>query len=71
MAASGFKSLCGDDIHNVLVEYDDQISSDSKIEDEFDTSDSVSSHVDDIALGEAIVSEIDIAAEDEKTAGFQ
>jgi hypothetical protein len=51
MAASGFKSVCGDDIHNISVDYDGQISSDSKIEDEFDTGDSGLSHVDDIALG--------------------
>jgi hypothetical protein len=71
IGASGFKSLCGNDIHNILVDYDGQICGGSKIEDEFDTSDSGSSHVDDIALGEVTVSETDIEAEDEKTDGFQ
>jgi hypothetical protein len=68
MAASGFKSLCGNDIHNILVEYDGQISSDSKIEDEFDTSDSGSRHFDDVALGKA--SESDIEGKDQKNCRF-
>jgi hypothetical protein len=55
MASGGSKSLCGEEIRNILVEYEGQISSDSEIDGEFDTSDSGSSHVDDIALGEAIV----------------
>jgi hypothetical protein len=70
MASGGSKSLCGEEIRNILVEYEGQIRSDSKIDGEFDTSDSGSSHIDDIALGEAIVSEIDIEAEEERTEGF-
>jgi hypothetical protein len=69
MASGGSKSLRGEEIRNILVEYEGQISSDSEIDGEFDTSDNGSSHVDDIALGEATVSEIDIEAE-ERTEGF-
>jgi hypothetical protein len=49
MAAGGCKSLRGEEIRNILVEYEGQISSDSEVDGEFDTSDSGSSHVDDIA----------------------
>jgi hypothetical protein len=70
MALGGSKSLRGKEIGNILVEYEGQISSDSEIDGEFDTSDSGSSHVDDSAPGEVIVSEIDIEAEEERTEGF-
>jgi hypothetical protein len=59
MASGPCKRLRGEEIHNILVEYEGQISSDSEIDGEFDTSDSGSSHIDDIALGEEIVSERD------------
>jgi hypothetical protein len=57
------KSLCGDQIYNILEEYESQISSDSETEAEFDSSDSGSGHVDDNALGEVTVSETDIEGE--------
>jgi hypothetical protein len=65
MASGSSKSLRGDQIYNILEEYESQISSDSESEAEFDTSDSGSSHVDDTALGEVIASEIDIEGENE------
>jgi hypothetical protein len=61
--------LCSSEICNILVEYEGQIISDSEIE--FDNSDSGSSHVDDIALGEVIPGETDNKVEDQRTTGFQ
>jgi hypothetical protein len=53
-----------------LEEYKSQICSDSETEAEFDSSDSGSSHVDDIAEGEVIASEIDIEGENERNEDF-
>jgi hypothetical protein len=63
MASGSSKSLCGNQIYNILVEYKSQISSDLETKAGFDSSDSGSSHVDDIALGEVIANEIDIEGE--------
>jgi hypothetical protein len=66
MAAGAYKTACGHEIRNILLEYEGQISSDSYIE-----GDSSSKHVDDIEFSEAIVSEIDFEVEDEGTSVFK
>jgi hypothetical protein len=69
--AGNCNSLCGNKILNILVEYEGQISSDLEIDGKIDNSDSGSRHVDDITLGEAKVSEIDIEVEEDRNAGYQ
>jgi hypothetical protein len=51
------KSLHCNEIYNTSKQYESQISTDSKTEAEFDSSDCGSSHVDHTALGEVTVSE--------------
>jgi hypothetical protein len=70
MDSGSSKILHGDQIYNILEEYKSQIRSNSETEAEFDSSDSGLSHVDDIALGEVTVSEIDIERENESNEDF-
>jgi hypothetical protein len=65
VASGSSKSFRGDKIYIILEEYESQISNDSETEAEFESSDGGPSHVDDIALGEVTVSEIDIEGENE------
>jgi hypothetical protein len=62
-------SLHGDQIYNLLEEYQSQISSDSETEAKFDSSDSGWSHVDDIAFS-GVASKIDIEGENESNEDF-
>jgi hypothetical protein len=69
MPSGSSKSLRGNEIYNIL-EYEGQISSDSKTEAKLYSSNSGSSHIDDTALGEVTVSEIDIKVKNENNEDF-
>jgi hypothetical protein len=63
MASGSSKSLHGNQIYNILEEYESQISSDSETDAKFYSSNSGSSHIDDNALSEVTVDEMDIEGE--------
>jgi hypothetical protein len=70
IAAGGSESFCGNKIRNILVEYEGLVHSDLETEGEFDSSGSGSSHIDDIALGEVMVSKTDIKVEGKRNGKF-
>jgi hypothetical protein len=70
IAAGSSESLCGNKIGNILVEYEGLVHSDLETEGEFDSSDSRTSHIDDTALGEVMVSKTDINVEGKRNGMF-